>query len=123
MRSSLYNVPGKSNGREAGGRETGGPQQYEMEEQLRRENEAMLSALGDSVARMKSVAGGLQTEARDQNDFLKSIQNAFTSATTGVNTSISGLQNVMGRYGWKHTVAFGFVLFVVLYVLYSLLWH
>lgn len=90
----------------------------EMEEQLQRENEALLNALGNSVSSMKSMAGNLHRDAGEQNTMLKELREAFTSARSGVGSATAGLQNVMSRYGWRHTALFGLALFLMLYFLY-----
>lgn len=89
----------------------------EMEEQLQRENEAMLSALGNSVATMKGMASNLHRSAEEQNQLLKGISDAFTTARSGVGSATAGLQGVMSRYGWKHTAMFGCTAFLVLYLI------
>jgi blocked early in transport 1 len=101
-----------------------GPSRYEhMEEEIHRENEAMLQALGNSVSHMKAMAGHLNREAEEQNQLLQSLDKAFQTARGGVHTAVSSVKNVMGRYGWKHTALFGAVGFAVLYILYVVLFR
>ncbi|KPA79393.1 hypothetical protein ABB37_05243 [Leptomonas pyrrhocoris] len=118
MQSSLY-----GNARAAKASPTG-PNRYEhMEEEMHRENEAMLHALGNSVSQMKTMAGHLNREAEEQNELLKTLDKAFQTARGGVHTAVSSVKNVMDRYGWKHTLAFGVVGFFVIYVLYYIIFR
>ncbi|KAL7701731.1 hypothetical protein N2W54_007206 [Lotmaria passim] len=95
------------------------PNRYEhMEEEMLRENEAMLQALGSSASQMKTMAGHLNREAEEQNELLKSLNRAFQTARGGVHGAVTSVKNVMSRYGWKHTVTFGVVGFIVIYVMY-----
>lgn len=116
MQSSLY-----GNSKAARAPATA-PNRYEhMEEEMHRENEAMLQALGNSVSQMKTMAGHLNREAEEQNELLKTLDKAFLTARGGVHTAVTSVKNVMSRYGWKHTLAFGVVGFVVIYVLYRVI--
>lgn len=101
------------------GRPSPGKGNEEMEEQLHRENEAMLSALSSSVLQMKSVAGNLNREAESQNKLLNSLREAFSGARMGVGNSIRGVGEAMGRHGLKHTLVCGTGLFIVLYLVYA----
>lgn len=116
MQSSLY-----SNAKPARAPPAGANRYEHMEEEMHRENEAMLNALGSSVAQMKTMAGHLNKEAEEQNELLNSLDKAFQTARGGVHTAVTSVKSVMSRYGWKHTAAFGFAGFVVLYILYRLL--
>ncbi|CBZ27576.1 conserved hypothetical protein [Leishmania mexicana MHOM/GT/2001/U1103] len=90
-----------------------------MEEEIHRENEAMLRALGSSVTHMKAMAGHLNREAAEQNELLKSLDKVFQTARGGVNSAVSSVKSVMGRYGWKYTAAFGCIGFLLLYFIYT----
>ncbi|CAG9575017.1 putative Qc-SNARE protein [Leishmania major strain Friedlin] len=113
MQSSLY---GNSKAAKVS---TNPTNRYEhMEEEIHRENESMLRALGSSVAHMKAMAGHLNREAEEQNELLKSLDKVFQTARGGVNSAVSSVKSVMGRYGWKHTAAFGCMGFFLLYFIY-----
>lgn len=130
MRSSLYG-PGRSaspappsadgHSSSGGNRNDSAVYRAEMEEQARRENKAMLGALGSSVQRMKAMAGDLNREVEEQNELLVGLRAAFDTATRGVHSSVRGVKGVMAKYGYRHTALFGLAIFLVLYVLYRLL--
>ncbi|KAG5476872.1 hypothetical protein LSCM1_05204 [Leishmania martiniquensis] len=114
MQSSLY---GNSRSAKAS---TSAAIRYEpMEEEIHRENEAMLQALGSSVAHMKTMASQLNREAEEHNELLKSLDRAFQTARGGVHSAVSSVKSVMARYGWKHTAAFGCLGFCLLYLMYA----
>ncbi|KPI89292.1 hypothetical protein ABL78_1625 [Leptomonas seymouri] len=113
MQSSLYGNP-----RAAKASPTA-PNRYEhMEQEIHRENEAMLQALGNSVSQMKTMAGHLNREAEEQNELLKTLDRAFQTARGGVHSAVTSVKSVMGRYGWRHTVIFAVVGFFLVYLLY-----
>lgn len=91
-------------------------QQIEIEDELRRENEALLNSLSDSVIRMKSVAGGLGREVNEQNQVIRALSQAFSSAQGGVGSSITHLRNVVDRYGWRATIYFSLMVLFILYI-------
>ncbi|GET89100.1 hypothetical protein, conserved [Leishmania tarentolae] len=90
-----------------------------MEEEIHRENEAMLRALGSSVAQMKAVAGHLNREAEEQNKLLVSLDKVFQTARGGVSSAVTSVKNVMGRYGWKYIATFGCIGFLLMYFFYA----
>ncbi|KAG5500071.1 hypothetical protein JIQ42_04406 [Leishmania sp. Namibia] len=92
-----------------------------MEAEIHRENEAMLQALGSSVAHMKTIAGHLNREAEEQNELLRSLDRAFQTARGGVHSVLSSVKSVMARYGWRYTAAFGCLGFFLLYFIYAIL--
>lgn len=115
MQSSLYGNQGRPNGGSARPARTN---TAEVEDQLHRENEAMLNALGTSVSSMKTMAGSLNQGAQEQNEFLKGIGDVFTTARRGVGSATTGLSGVMNRYGWRHTLGFACVAFLAIYLLF-----
>ncbi|KAG5502737.1 hypothetical protein JKF63_04504 [Porcisia hertigi] len=110
MQSSLYGNP-----RAAKASTTTSNRYGHMEEEIYRENESMLEALGSSVAHMKTMAGQLNREVEEQNELLKSLNTAFQSTRVGVHSAAMSVKNVMSRYGWKYTALFGFIGFLLLY--------
>ncbi|KAK7200447.1 Qc-SNARE protein [Novymonas esmeraldas] len=114
MQSSLY-----GNSRAARAPAATANRYEHMEEEMHRENEAMLHALGNSVSHMKTMAGQLNREAEEQNELLTSLDTAFQTARSGVHSAVGSVKSVMGRYGWRHTVIFGCVGFVLIYLIYT----
>ncbi|CCW63470.1 unnamed protein product [Phytomonas sp. EM1] len=118
MRSNLYGSKLRENPHDT---DTRGSTKLHMEEQMHRENEAMLDALSHSVRHMNSMAGTLNTEVQEQNRLLSSLSGTFVTARAGVGTSITNLRGVMGRYGYRHIMYVIIGVFLVLYALYALL--
>ncbi|EPY37038.1 blocked early in transport 1 [Strigomonas culicis] len=112
MKSSLYSSNSQQKQKATNGTSN------EMEEQMYRENEELLDALGNNVARMKGMAGVLHREAADQNDLLKQLQEQLNSARSGVGTSIRQMQGVFNRYGSSHTVFLALAFFLILVLFY-----
>lgn len=112
MRSSLY-------GSGASGLNATLPRQHELQEEVRNENEVLITSLGESVLRMKAMAGGLGGEVQEQNQILKRLNEVFGEAHRGVERSATKLRFVMTRYGWKHTFYFALLILVVLYIVFS----
>ncbi|CAJ1026195.1 Qc-SNARE protein, putative [Leishmania guyanensis] len=114
MQSSLY-----GNSRVTKASSSASNRYEHMEEEIHRENEAMLQALSSSVKHMKAVAGHLNREAEEQNELLKSLDKAFQTARGGVHSAVNSVKSIMGRYGWRYTAVFGFMGFLLLYFIYA----
>lgn len=95
--------------------------QIDVEEQIRKENDALLDSLANNVGRMKSAAAGLGQEVREQNEYLSNLSDVFVKARNGVGISVHQLRGVVSQYGWKCTVYFVLAFLALLYILYKLL--
>ncbi|CCW70838.1 unnamed protein product [Phytomonas sp. Hart1] len=118
MRSNLYGSKVKESPREGDPR---GSNKLHVEEQLQRENEALLDALRHGVRRMGAMAGALNAEVGAQNRLLSGLGGGFVRARTGVGTSITNLRGVMGRHGYRQIVYIVLGTLFSLYVLFRLL--
>ncbi|ORC91867.1 putative Qc-SNARE protein [Trypanosoma theileri] len=117
MRSSLYNTYNPEKRDEEGNNVNNS----HFEDEIIRENEAILSALGNTVSRMKASAGVLRNEAGDHNRLLDTLSGAFSRASGGVGRSVQRIEGVMNRYGWRHTLLIGLMVFMTIYGVYHIL--
>ncbi|KAH9586554.1 hypothetical protein LSM04_009269 [Trypanosoma melophagium] len=117
MRSSLYHTHNPEK-RDA---EENNVNNSHYEDEILRENEAILSALGKTVSRMKASAGVLHNEAEDHNRLLDTLSGAFSRASGGVSRSVQRIEGAMNRYGWRHTLLIGLMVFMTVYGLYHIL--
>lgn len=111
MRSSLYGAHSRD--------DRGANGASHAEEEILRENEALLDVLAGTVGRMKASAGNLRDEAAAQNKLLRTVSGAFDRASSGVYRSARRIEGVMQRYGCRHVLLIGASLFlVVLFLCY-----
>lgn len=85
----------------------------QFEEDLVKENEALLNALGNTAAKVKTSADTLRQEVEEQNQMLSFVGSAFSRASSGVNRSVGRIGEVVQRYGFRHTLLIGVVVFFV----------
>eukprot|EP00758_Cryptobia_borreli_P002588 Tbor_TRINITY_DN3141_c0_g1::TRINITY_DN3141_c0_g1_i1::g.14739::m.14739 len=93
---------------------------FEEEDNVRKENDALVGALTEDITRLREGATFLRNEVADHNRLIESIQIYMQSARDGVVGSIGKVDKVMGRYGMKHTIIFALVMCIVLYLLITL---
>ncbi len=98
----------------------------DVEEELQRENDAIIEALNSDMARLKAAAHTLRDETADHNKLLDTMATVFTNAKDGVKGTVNKLDATMARFGCKHTFVFaavGFVVLLLLYWLSKVLWN
>ena len=98
----------------------------DVEEELHKENDAILEALSSDMNRLKAAAHTLRDETADHNKLLDSMATVFTNAKDGVKGTVNKLDATMARFGCKHTFLFaaaGFVVLLILYWLSRVLWN
>ena len=128
MKSSLFS----GNGRRSGGAKNNNNndnnhnQQQDDTEDVLRENDTMLNALGDATAKMHSEAGRLRGEVKEHNEIVAQLLKGIGSASNSVRGTVSKLDQVMARHGCSGTVALAFIVFFVFIFLYYFTkwaWH
>ena len=75
--------------------------------EVEQENDSIINALTSDMTRLKQEARHIQQDVFAQNQLLEKLQDFMQSARDGVVGSVGKIDNVMGRYGFKHTVVFG----------------
>jgi hypothetical protein len=98
----------------------------DVEEELQRENDAILEALNSDMARLKAAAHTLRDETAEHNKLLDTVATVFANAKDGVKGTVTKLDATMARFGCKHTfmcAGIGFLVLLVVFWLLRTLWH
>ena len=95
----------------------------EVEEEIQRENDGAIEAVGVDMSRLKMTAISLRDEAAEHNRLLDTLQSAVTIARDGVGGVVGKFDSVMARYGYRHTMLLGILIFSAAVVVWMLAKH
>ncbi|XP_022096374.1 BET1 homolog [Acanthaster planci] len=105
------------------GLESGGSRTYADYNAVEDENERLVDSLHDKVSTLKSLSIDIGTEVREQNSFLKQLDDTFDSSG-GLLSSTMGRLSKMARAGHNcylcYLLLFSFFVFFVIYFIIRL---